>query len=37
MFNKAKGCEIVNSDAKFSGSSDFKKFRNLVAKLEEKT
>ena len=35
MFNKAKGCEIVKNDAKFSGSSDFRKFRHIVARLEE--
>ena len=35
MFNKAKGCEIVQKDGKFSGSSDFKKFKQIVAKLEE--
>jgi hypothetical protein len=34
MFNKAKGCEIVQKDTKFSASSDLKKFKHLVARLE---
>lgn len=35
MFNKAKGQQVLQEDPKFfSASSDYKKFRHLVAKLE---
>ena len=35
MFNKAKGIEIINGDTRLTSSSDFKKFENIVAVLQD--
>ena len=37
MFNKTRGAEIVEKDAKFNSSSDFKRFRSVVARLESES
>ena len=34
MFNKTRGAEVFVEDPKLSSSSDFKKFKSLVASLE---
>lgn len=34
MFNKTRGAEVFAEDPKLSSSSDFKKFKSLVASLE---
>ena len=34
MFNKTRGADVFAEDPKLSSSSDFKKFKSLVASLE---